>query len=190
MDMHAVTYHIIFSIARRLNDIAEMRSHQGRWDPLQRLGRSRKCGATKADGTPCNAWAVRESDPPRCAAHGGGKAPVGAPPENRNAQTHGFYASSLISLPDDIAIPDDIDTIITDLARKQAALSHYIDTHLVEDITTEDLVAVLGLHATTASRLGKLLRDRRAISGEAADGLAGAIAQALTEAGNVLGTKL
>lgn len=30
---------------------------------------TRHCGATNAKGEPCKAWALRESDPPRCARH-------------------------------------------------------------------------------------------------------------------------
>ena len=41
----------------------------------------------------CRAWAIRDSDPPRCSAHTPGK--VGAPPGNRNNFIHGFYASTL-----------------------------------------------------------------------------------------------
>ena len=52
----------------------------------------------------CRAWAVRDSDPPLCAAHIPEKT-VGAPPGNRNALVHGSYASTLH--PDDPAILDE-----------------------------------------------------------------------------------
>ena len=45
-------------------------------------GNSRRCMAIKPDGDPCRAWAIRGSDPPRCAAHSG---KVGAPSGNQNA---------------------------------------------------------------------------------------------------------
>jgi hypothetical protein len=47
----------------------------------------------------CRAWAIRDLDPPRCAAHTYGKdSPhpgprIGAPPGNRNHLVHGFYAT-------------------------------------------------------------------------------------------------
>lgn len=141
---------------------------------------SQKCTAKTKAGMQCKAWAVRESDPPRCAAHGGGRAPVGAPAGNENAQTHGFYAE-----PDET--PATIEDIIADLAAKQAGLSQYIDNHQVD---TETLILLLGLHGQNASRLGRLLRDRRALTGEASDGIAGAIAQALDELGSEMGVCL
>jgi hypothetical protein len=50
---------------------------------------SRRCSATCANGKPCRAWALRGSEPALCAAHSG---KVGAPPGNKNAQTHGYYS--------------------------------------------------------------------------------------------------
>ena len=56
----------------------------------------------------CRAWAVRDSDPPLCAAHipesacpESNRRASGAPPGNRNALVHGFYTSTLH--PDDLA---------------------------------------------------------------------------------------
>lgn len=141
-----------------------------------------RCTATKPDGTPCRAWAVKDSQPPRCAAHGGGSAAVGAPIGNANAQTHGLYARPTKPLTT-------IEDVIADLAEKQARLSAYIDECLIEpDI--DSIKALLAIHAQTASRLGKLLRDQRALSGEAADGISGAIAAALAELGTELGADL
>jgi len=134
-----------------------------------------RCGATTRAGKPCRAAATPGSNPPRCAAHGGtGKKP-GAPARNQNARKHGFYASY-----DAAGIT--IDDVLADLAAKQAALSDYIDAHLTSaDADLSALTHLFELHAQTASRLGRLLRDKRALTGEAADGIAGAIAQALDE---------
>ncbi len=142
-------------------------------------------------GKPCRAAALPGSNPPHCAAHGGtGKkpgapAPVSDPQltdpstkrnrRNQNARKHGFYASYE-------AAGITIDDVLADLAAKQAALSDYIDAHLTaEDADLAALTHLFELHAQTASRLGRLLRDKRALTGEAADGIAGAIAQALDE---------
>lgn len=46
----------------------------------------RHCTATKHDGTPCKAWAVRNSNPSLCAAHGGTTKQIGAPRGNQNAR--------------------------------------------------------------------------------------------------------
>jgi hypothetical protein len=144
----------------------------------------RRCTATTSKGDPCKAWAVHGSDPPRCAAHGGGSSHVGAPRNNDNAETHGFYAQ-----PQDP--PRTIDEIIADLAEKQGALSAYIDSLLNDDDTAlEDVARVLKIHGMNASRLGRLLRDKRALSGKAADGIAGAVAQALDELSTELNVDL
>lgn len=145
-----------------------------------------RCTALKADGTPCKAWAMPDTDPPVCAAHGGGRKRPGAPVGNRNALKHGFYAQPPQPL---ITIAD----VIGDLAAKQQALSDHIDDHLADtDIVPNlvNLVKLFALHGQNASRLGRLLRDQRALSGEAADGIAGAIAQALDELSTELGTDL
>jgi len=133
------------------------------------------CGATTRAGKPCRAAATPGSNPPRCAAHGGtGKKP-GAPARNQNARKHGFYASYE-------AAGITIDAVLADLAAKQAALSDYIERRLTaEDADIPAISHLFELHAQTASRLGRLLRDKRALTGEAADGIAGAIAQALDE---------
>ena len=53
-----------------------------------------------------------------------------------------------------------------------------------------ELARLLSIHGANASRLGRLLRDRRALSGDAADGMSGAIAQALDELSTELGMDL
>jgi hypothetical protein len=76
-----------------------------------------RCTATYADDSPCRAWAVRGTDPPRCAPHGGGQAPS-APGGSQNARTHGFYARADVP-----AEGWTIDTLIADLSAKRARLS-------------------------------------------------------------------
>ena len=86
--------------------------------------------------------------------------------------------------------PETIEEVIGDLASKQATLSNLIDTCMKGGVHLADLVKLFALHGQNASRLGRLLRDQRALSGDAADGIAGAIAQALDELSNELGTEL
>ena len=80
-----------------------------------------------------------------------------------------------------------IQDLVHDLVAKQQALSVLIDGLLAEEaqspgtLLVQDLARLMALHSQNASRLGRLLRDKRALSGEAADGLAGAIGQALDE---------
>lgn len=144
----------------------------------------RQCGAKTRKGNPCRSWAVPNSNPPRCASHGGAAKPPGAPKHNQNAVKHGFYATY-------DAPGVTIDDVIADLSAKYQALSDYLDKLLQKkDIESASLVHLFGLHAQTASRLGRLLRDKKALSGAAADGFTGAIAQALDELNTIWGTEL
>ncbi len=52
----------------------------------------RRCAASTSKGQSCCAWAVHNTEPPLCSAHGGGERPVGAPSGNNNAEVHGFYS--------------------------------------------------------------------------------------------------
>jgi len=144
-----------------------------------------QCEATTRAGTSCKAWAVPDSDPPRCAAHGGASAPPGAPLGNQNARTHGFYADTANTTAE---IPD-IDQIIADLYARQKTISSFLAAP-DEGKTIAELTGIFAIHAQNASRLGRLLRDKRALSGDAADGIAGALAQALDELSIEWGVKL
>lgn len=135
---------------------------------------SRRCTAVCRDGSPCQGWAVRGTEPPRCSAHGGSRRRVSVP-------------ESEAPVPDDCSI----DAVIDDLYCKQVFLSDIIDqVRSGEGVTLEELARLLRIHGQNASRLGRLLRDRRALSGDAADGISGAVAQALDELSNELGTDL
>jgi hypothetical protein len=146
---------------------------------------SRRCTATRADGNPCNAWAVRGTDPPRCGAHRSA-ADWGAPAGNQNATKHGYYAE----LPEECpaGLPA-IVHIIDLLYQRQLQLDDYIE-QVQEAATLSELTHLLRIYGQNASRLGRLLRDRRALSGDAADGISGAIAAALDELSTELGTDL
>lgn len=155
-------------------------THKHDPDPLHQ---SRRCTATTAAGNPCRNWAVPGTNPPRCGSHGGTERRQGAPIGNTNARTHGFY------LPSSTHPPYTIDEIIADLSSKQRLLSQHID-QLTDDADLPALVTLFRLHAQTASRLSRLLRDQRALSGLASDGISGAIAQALDELSTELATSL
>jgi len=145
-----------------------------------------RCTATCADGSACRAWAVHDTDPPRCAPHGGGKSPVGAPYGNQNALTHGFYARS--------DVPEGgwtIDLLIADLSEKQAYLSRYIDRLFAADDTDlKELMCLLRVQGMNASRLGRLHRDALALRGTDEDRRMKAVNQALDELSELLGTEL
>ncbi len=114
---------------------------------------------------------------PRCATHRG---PADAAPE------HGA-----------LAVPDHlnrdlrtIDGIVADLADRQAQLTGYLEQVLAEGGNIGEVAKVFALHGQNASRLGRLLRDQRALSGESADSLLAAIGKALDEISTELGVKL
>ena len=113
-----------------------------------------------------------------------------------------------------------IDDVIADALDKQARLSAILDTIpasapsqcLGRDNTADldgaprdsardpaprdsardlaDLAKLLAIHGQNASRLGRLLRDKRALSGESADGLLSALGTALDEIATELGITL
>ena len=83
-----------------------------------------------------------------------------------------------------------IDGILADLAERQARLTAYLEQVLVEGGDIAEVAKVFALHGQNASRLGRLLRDQRALSGDSADGLLDAIGKALDEIGTELGIKL
>jgi hypothetical protein len=140
-----------------------------------------RCTALKHDGTPCRSWAVHETNPPRCAAHGGGK-PIGAPTGNKNAQTHGTYS-------DPVPEQADIDERIADLNHRIQTLSAYIDDN-TPGLDLESTIKLLTLHGQLNSRLGRLMRDRQILVGEDAGELQQAIEEALAIAGDILGVEL
>lgn len=82
-----------------------------------------------------------------------------------------------------------LDDVIADALAKHERLSAYIEEHAA-DLDPEQLARLLALHGQNASRLGRLLRDKRALSGKAADGLLDALGKALDELSTELGVKL
>lgn len=79
--------------------------------------------------------------------------------------------------------------VVRDLLRKHMALGDYIE----EKWDTLPLAAMshlLALHAQTASRLGRLLRDQIEVTPTISDGLAAIIDQTLDEVGEMLGVEL
>ena len=138
-----------------------------------------KCTSPRKDGEPCQAWAVRDKDPPLCAAHGGGKGPIGAPAGNKNAETHGHYSKD--------KPPKNIDDVIDGVAQKLALLDEYIATHKDADVKT--FIKLLALYGLSASRLGRLYRDKKSLGGTANE-LGDALDQAMDELSDEWGADL
>jgi hypothetical protein len=83
-----------------------------------------------------------------------------------------------------------IEAVIADLAERQAQLADYLTRRLTAGTDLTEVARLFALHGQNASRLGRLLRDQRALSGASADGLLAAIGQALDELSTELGIKL
>jgi hypothetical protein len=112
---------------------------------------------------------MRGTDPPLCPTHARLNRRCGRPRRNRNAQTAGFYSrhvekeelADLVRFAGDIALDDEI-ALARVVLRRVLAVLGTDDTHLDP---------VLVAHIFQGVRIiARPLRDRRAISGEAAEG--------------------
>jgi len=144
---------------------------------------SRRCSHITRKGQPCRAWAMHGTDPPVCSVHAG---LAGAPPGNQYGRTHGFYSTvlepdelaDLVVYADDLSLDDEIAAARVGLRRVLSALTAAKDDGPASRQAYGHLAGLVFEGARTVARL---LRDQRAISGDAAGGLSGAIAQALDE---------
>ena len=146
------------------------------------MSTSRRCTATTQSGSPCKAWAVHGTEPPLCSAHAGRNIGAGAPEGNDNAKTHGAY-SDLIQ-PEELArlVTDADDTTLQDEMALTRLANRRLIEHLQDDNTPRaDAIAAAQAIFRGARTVALLLRDQRALSGEAADGISGALAQAIHE---------
>lgn len=100
-----------------------------------------------------------------------GKRQNPAPSEERNAS----------------APPTDIDALIADLVEQQRQLAAHLRRTDIADSALAQLFSAYGRNAAT---LGKLLRDRLALSRKSADDLTAIIHQALSELGEEWGVEL
>ena len=153
----------------------------------------RRCTAITARGKPCKAWALADTDPPRCSAH---QEPIA--PANGS-----FYAAALkpeeladlLTYADDLTLDDEIACARVVLRRllvllDTAAIADFADPGAPRPLTGTDLCRLFGLSLQAARTVARLLRDKRALTGEAADGISAAIAQALDELSTEWGIEL
>jgi len=142
---------------------------------------SQRCTQRTQSGRPCNAWAVRGSDPPACSAHA--------------RKWQGFYACALESkeLADlaayggDLSLDDEIACARVAVRRVLAALGAPGDE---TGLAASELARLAGLAFQGTRTVSRLLRDQRALSGDAADGINGAIGAALDELSVMWGVEL
>jgi len=181
--------------------------------PTSPAVKGRRCTATTAAGLPCRAYAVRGSEPPRCAPHGGGRRPVGGQAGNSNALKHGVYAASappsgadrteagaspsLAPTRDvDRGARERLDGRIADLDRRLDQLSRYIDRFSIGDgspgtLTIQDFSRLIALQGELLSRIMRLLRDRQQLQATWEESfLQECIDEALDQASIILGVQL
>lgn len=105
--------------------------------------RSRKCTAVNQDGRRCRAWAVRESEPPQCSAHGGYSVGAGAPEGNRNALKHGYYARGL--RPEELEVIDlyKARSLQGELVLARVMVMRLVDYLKAESRTAAEMCAVM-----------------------------------------------
>jgi len=158
-----------------------------------------QCTAVSANGRSCKAWAVRDASPPLCAAHRGSTIGAGAPLGNQNRADHGFYSrilqngeladlADLVKFSEDLSLDDEIGLVRVTLRRVMARFK--LSNLERDDVANEEMIKMAGLVMAGARTIARLLRDKRALSGKAADGISGAIAQALDEMGTEYGLPL
>ena len=119
-----------------------------------------RCTALTAAGRPCQAWAVRGTDPPRCAAHGG------IEPSDEDAY-------------DPRAAREALEQEIYAVRRLLWMLLDHLDED--PELGLQELTLIAPMMLDTTRTVAQLLRDQRALSGETAEGISGAIGQALDE---------
>jgi hypothetical protein len=150
---------------------------------------TRKPDKRRCARTGCRAWTMAGS--PFCHAHRRLSAPAAPsemvePAETTPASLLGIYAGALT--PEELRLfdgatagrldPGDVEPEIWLLR----VMSRRLFIALARDDCDQDTVRKLaGVLYQGIARLAQLLRTRRALSGEAVDGLAGALAQALDE---------
>ena len=157
---------------------------------MARKNRSSRCSATRSGGTPCRAWATRDSDPPLCSAHAVGN----AHDSGARGAGGGFYSpfltptelAEVVALASDESLDDEI------------ALARVCCLRLFQYLNSADgqttpgtTFATLTATALSGTRtVARLLRERKLISGTAADNLAGSLETILQQVGEQLGAGL
>jgi len=128
-----------------------------------------------------------------------GKRPRGAPTGNQNAVKHGFYSRTikpdelrdLLTYNDELSIADEIAVARVGLRRCLDYMTK-ADTQADDEkrLTPDEFAKLLGLALQATRTIARLLRDKRAISGESADSISSAIATALDALGDEFGLDL
>jgi hypothetical protein len=147
----------------------------------------RKCSATTRSGRPCRQWATLDSDPPLCPAHD--KPPWLAPGgEARDDAVAGKPPAA--QAPAEVMAMIDAALIGDELALNRVILRRLLEATEGDELAMRELVRVGRLVFRGGQAVARLLRKEEALSGQAADDVAGAIGKALDELGTEWGLEL
>jgi len=148
-----------------------------------------RCAATTMRGTPCRCWTMVGYDV--CRNHRTDlEPPSSGPPGNQNARIHGLYSRFITE--EDLAALAQVgtsDSLDDELAFTRVVIMRLPALVEEEDSLRESIRLAEALFKGTG-RVSNLLRARRAIRADAAEGMAGAIGQALDELSVELGVEL
>ncbi len=139
-----------------------------------------KCTQLTRKNQPCQAHALKGSQPPTCSAHAKRNRGAGAPPGNQNRRTHGFYSTQYTTKELSDLVNATTPTLLDEIALTRIATRRILE-QLDQQIESTDYAKLAGLLLSGANTIARLLRVQRILSGETADGIAGAIGQALDE---------
>lgn len=143
----------------------------------------------------CNAWAMRASEPPRCAPHSGR---TGAPEGNQNRLIHGFYATAVHpDEQDDLAAHAGDATLASEIAITRIALRRIFGMLVTGEtpgdnprpLDAQDYARYVGLAFQGAGAISRLLRANLAVGGQSSD-IPRAIESALDKLGDQWGIEL
>jgi len=160
---------------------------------LCRMSRAaRRCSRVSRNGHNCRSWAVRGSDPPQCAAHGGKRTEAGDDEESPWSFYHtalsDLEAADLLLLPTDQSLADEIAAARVALRRVlvklQSGMTNDVDKQghdFQRELTPSEYARLSSLIFAGAKTVAKLLQEQRGLSNKSADGITGAVNQALDE---------
>ena len=160
----------------------------------QSMTASRRCVAIRIDGRACRAWAVRGSEPPLCSSHGGNGAAgeIRQPAEavtrsSKGAEQHAAGpeledVAALVSLALDDSLEDEV-------AASRIAVQRVME-ELRQALSPAEFARLAALVFRGSDTIARLLRAQRELSGETAEGMAGAISEALDGLGDEWGIEL
>ena len=149
-----------------------------------------KCSVTTNAGRECQAWAMIGSDPPLCWAHGDRRNRFGMGREGTNAS--GFYDRQLSQqeLADVRALSED-QTLNSELVLNRVFLRRLlVALQESDELDPMQLAKLAPIIFRGTQAVARLLREERALNGDADDGVPQVIGQALDALSKELGLEL